>query len=110
MEFQDRIKLKKLLRNINGKDIDIFKNINFDNNLNRIQLVSKGVQVRISRCVYQNHHSNINLLINFKAVKKIAYIQCLIKRIELAKKIFIMDIEEGSEVYIPNDLRNCKLP
>jgi hypothetical protein len=21
-----------------------------------------------------------------------------------------MDIEEGSEVYIPNDLRNCKLP
>ena len=49
-------------------------------------------------------------MLNFRAVNKINFVQCLIKRIDLAKRLFIMDIEEGSEVYIPNDLRNDKLP
>ena len=36
LTFKDKIKLRKLMRQINGKDIDIFKNINLDNNKNKI--------------------------------------------------------------------------
>ena len=32
LTLEERSKLRKLLRQINGKDIDIFKNINLDNN------------------------------------------------------------------------------
>lgn len=39
-----------------------------------------------------------------RASCKFDLIQFVIKRIELAKQIFVMDIEEGQEVYIPNDL------
>ena len=74
LTFKDKIKLRKLMRQINGKDIDIFKNINLDNNKNKIQLMSKSIQVRLKRSLYQNHYSNINLLINFKVVKNIGWI------------------------------------
>ena len=39
-----------------------------------------------------------------------SYVLCLIKRNELSKKLFVSDIEEGGEVYIPNELRNTNLP
>jgi hypothetical protein len=41
--MDDKAKLKKLLRQINGKDVDIFKNINLDNNQNKIALISKSI-------------------------------------------------------------------
>ena len=93
LDFEDRSKLRKLLRQINGKDIDIFKNVNLDNNKNRIHLHAKSIQLRLKRGLFQNHYSNLNLVLNFRAVNKINFIQCLIKRIELAKKIFVQDIE-----------------
>jgi hypothetical protein len=73
-------------------------------------LHSKSIQIRLKKGMYQNHYANLNLILNIKAVTKINYIQCLIKRIELAKRLFVMDIEQGAEAYIPNDLRNSKLP
>jgi len=64
----------KLLRFINGKDVDIFKRINLDNNKNEIQLHSKHLNNNLSRALHQTHYSNLNLIINFKAVKKINFI------------------------------------
>jgi hypothetical protein len=34
----------------------------------------------------------------------------LLKRIEISKKLFIIDIEQGLEVFIPSDLQQNKLP
>ena len=35
---------------------------------------------------------------------------CVIKRIEIAKQLFVVDIEQGTEVFIPPDLRISQYP
>jgi hydroxymethylpyrimidine pyrophosphatase-like HAD family hydrolase len=86
LTFEEKIKLVKLIRQINGWGVDPFKEINLEDNKNRLEKLSKSIQVRLSRSIYQNHYSNVNLMINFRVVKKINFIQCLIKRLDLAKK------------------------
>ena len=43
-------------------------------------------------------------------MKHLDYIKCVQKRIELAKQIFIKDIEQGHDVFIPRDLTIELLP
>lgn len=43
----------------------------------------------------------INLCIKLKAAQHLGFIKIILKRIELARKIFIMNIELGLEVLIP---------
>ena len=38
------------------------------------------------------------------AVEKIIFINCSLRKIQLAKEIFVIDIEQGSEVMIPKEL------
>ena len=54
--------------------------------------------------------SNLRLLINVKAICGVLYIKALIKRTELAKYLFVHEIEYGGEVYIPNELSQDMLP
>jgi hypothetical protein len=44
------------------------------------------------------------------AVDKILYIKLRLKQIQLIKELFIQDIEEGREVYIPSELKVENLP
>lgn len=37
-------------------------------------------------------------------------IKTLISKIQVAKQIFILEIEQGQEAYIPNELSNDNLP
>ena len=46
----------------------------------------------------------IQTMIGWKVVKGILYVKLLIRRIELSKDLFIMDIETGKETRIPADL------
>lgn len=52
---------------------------------------------------------NIKLLINMKAICGVLFIKSLIKREELAKYLFVNEIEDGQEVYIPQELSQDKL-
>ena len=46
----------------------------------------------------------IKLICDMKAVSKIYYIKFTLKRIELAKKLFVGEIEQGMETLIPQEL------
>ena len=52
----------------------------------------------------------INLVINMKAISGVIFLRALLKKIDLARDLFIMDIEEGQEVFIPKDLSVDHLP
>ena len=52
----------------------------------------------------------INLCIQLKAAQNLGLIKIILKRIELARKIFIMNIEIGLEVLIPKQLTMQNLP
>lgn len=46
----------------------------------------------------------------FSGHGRCSYIKIVLKEIELIKKIFILDIEQGEEVALPIDLNYSKLP
>lgn len=54
--------------------------------------------------------NKLNLLIKIKAVRDEVYIRIIIKRIEISKEIFLMNIELGLETYIPRELSQELLP
>jgi len=64
----------------------------------------------------KNRHSlsakfeRIKLILNLKAVDKVLFIKLLLKKIELAKEIFILEIEQGQEVFIPAELSIDQYP
>ena len=46
----------------------------------------------------------IKLVLNLKAADKILFIKLVLKKIELAKKLFVLEIEQGEEVFIPAEI------
>tara|TARA_B110000305_G_C19245035_1_gene541887 strand:+ start:489 stop:710 length:222 start_codon:yes stop_codon:yes gene_type:complete len=48
--------------------------------------------------------NKIKILQRMAAVEKIIFINCSLRKIQLAKEIFVIDIEQGSEVMIPKEL------
>ena len=85
LSLPQRVRLKMLFTQMNGQNIDLFKDSNLENNLHKLTLHSKLIKNDIKRNLLIKHHGNLNICIRFKAVKKIEYIECLIKRIEIAK-------------------------
>ena len=71
------------------------------------QLYCKRKYQRISKFTIL---SNIKMLINMKAISGVLYLKALIKRVELAKFLFVHEIEYGKEVFIPNELSQDRLP
>ena len=52
----------------------------------------------------------MQLIVSLRAVKKIDFIKFNLKKIELAKEIFVRAVEQGSEVLIPKELSQDKQP
>ena len=44
------------------------------------------------------------MLISLKAVTGILFVKCLIKRVNLAKCLFVQEVEDGDEIFIPQEL------
>lgn len=44
------------------------------------------------------------------SVKGPLYLRCLLEKIEIAKKLFIQDIGDGDEVFIPYELSHSQYP
>ena len=49
-------------------------------------------------------------MINFRSVKGVDFLKTVLKRIELARDWLVLDIEQGREVFIPDDLSVKMLP
>ncbi len=44
------------------------------------------------------------MLLSIKAVAGILYVRSLIKRSQLQKTLFVSEVEEGGEIFIPKEL------
>lgn len=55
-------------------------------------------------------YSKLKVVINLKAVTGIMMLKALITKIKVAKQIFVLEIEQMKEAYIPNELSNDNLP
>ena len=55
-------------------------------------------------------YEKLNLLLSLKAIHGELFLLILIKKVELAKKIFVIEVEQGQAVYITNEIRQDDLP
>lgn len=52
----------------------------------------------------KNVIEKLSLIINIKAVTKVLYIKTVLKKIELSKQLFLLNLEGAEEVIIPKEL------
>ena len=57
-----------------------------------------------------NLYSKCKILINFKAIKNELYIKAALMKLQVAKELFVLDIEQGSEAYVPPELTVDLMP
>lgn len=50
------------------------------------------------------------MAVKLKAISGISLLRCLLRRIQIVKELFIIDIEQGQEVFIPKELSQDHLP
>lgn len=68
------------------------------------------VHLKTLRVKKQNILMCLNLINKLRAVHGCIYLYSLIKREELVKQLFIMDVEEGGEILIPGEMSQDQLP
>jgi len=78
---------------IGRKSHDIFKNVNLEINTDKIHLYTKYIRHHISLRGAIEHYIKINFMINFRGIYGIDFILAVLKRIEIAREILIMEIE-----------------
>ena len=90
---------------------DLFAKIKIDNEFIFVPVSKKNVyKIKYKKIILQIVYQRINLFMNFKALKKANLIKVVLKRIGIAKELFIMEMSKGLEVYIPKDLSQGHLP
>ena len=55
-------------------------------------------------------YDQLKILLNLKCLSGILLVKAILIKIEQAKKLFVMDISNGDEVFIPKDLSQDQLP
>ena len=55
-------------------------------------------------------YKKFQLITDLRAVKGIEFIKFNLKKIELAKEIFLKELENGQDVFIPSEMSQEKLP
>ena len=99
------------------KDQDIFKKMMFKMRMMENKEVSanqiqsrKHIKQRMKKNVWEILFWKLKMVINLKAVSGLCYIMVALKKIDIVKKIFIVEIEDGNEVYIPKELSQDHYP
>ena len=55
-------------------------------------------------------YSTLKFLVNMKALHGVFMLKALLAKMQVAKQLFILEIEQGHEAYIPNELSCDNLP
>ena len=50
------------------------------------------------------------MIVNLQALSRLQLIRVCIAKVEIAKKLFLNDIEQGNEAYVYNELSQHNLP
>ena len=74
------------------------------------QSYTKILQYKYRREYLNNQCQKINLILSLNALNGLLYLKLLLKKFQMAKKLFVMDIEQGQEVFIPSDFSQKDLP
>lgn len=67
-------------------------------------LPQKRIKYKAQRNLMKMEYLKICLLIKLKSISKSIYIKCLLRKIKIAKILFIQELEMGQEVFIPQPL------
>ena len=70
----------------------------------------KFIKDKMSLNTRQKTYIKLNMAIKLRCISGKAFLNALLRRIELAKEMFILEIETGQEVFIPKDLTFDSLP
>ena len=52
----------------------------------------------------------LNMACKLRGLKNIAYLKAILKRIDLARELFMMDVQQMEPTQIPTDLKQSDLP
>jgi len=83
-----------------GTDVEVFSNSN----------VRQFVAYKFQKKIKQIQYNTLNMMINMKLINGPRYIETILKKLELVKELFLMDLEIGEEVLIPKELSQDGLP
>lgn len=93
---------------------DVFQDFKLDDKkMYEFQTAGSLVNYKLKREKLYKFHQKIQMLKQFKffsGYSQTAYLIITLKEIELMRKIFILDIEQGDEVVIPDSLSQKSLP
>ena len=77
-----------------GGDAEVFQNTN----------IREFVCYKFRKKLKQIQYNTLNMMINMKLINGPRYIESILKKLEIVKEIFLMDLELGEEVLIPREL------
>jgi hypothetical protein len=57
-----------------------------------------------------NEYNKLNLIMNLKAVTGVTFIKAALRKISVCKQLFVLDLEQGTEVYMSKELNQNSFP
>ena len=87
------------------KCCDIFNDVVVDD-LNMYEQRSDRVklQMKFKRMTYSHELTKVKFMLGVGGLMDIFYLKSVIKKIQLKKQLFVLELEQGQEVFIPNEL------
>ena len=55
-------------------------------------------------------YARIKLVLNLKSLQGALYLKTVLEKIEISRKLFVIAVQDGDEIYVPNDLSQTQLP
>lgn len=94
----------KRIKALLNKDtaFDIFQDLNFAQE--KTIDYSKLINYKNNRLYKSNQFNKIKILLNMRAVQHILFLKLAIAKIKIAKSLFVLDLEQGNEVFIHKDI------
>jgi hypothetical protein len=100
-----------------NKCADIFKNASCESNATKSKI--RMHEKKTNKKYFKDRRikneteiklSKLKLVLGLKSLKGMLFIRALLQKIELSKQIFVMEVQEGQEVHICQDLSQQHLP
>lgn len=70
----------------------------------------KYLRLKLEKHLLNYQYSKLNLIYKFKLFQGEYLLKLILKKIQVAKQLFIIEIEQGNEVLIPKELSQSGLP
>ena len=113
MNEEKHKKMQKLIQKMTDKNscYDLFQYARVNGmRIYEEKPVIKIMQYKFDMGLWSRLYIKIRLILSLRAVDGELFIMLLIWSIDVAKRLFVMEIEQGKETFIPAELSQDKLP